>query len=75
MALPQAVTESHAAYHAAVQADEAWHAELVHLFGKKAGDVRYTSAGRGEPGSRLNMLYLAFQEASERQRVAAENLR
>jgi len=44
-------------YRAAVQADEAWSAELHRLFGKRAGDVRYTRQSEGEPGSELRRLY------------------
>lgn len=40
-------------------ADDAWVAELHRQFGKRSGDVRYTPAGRGEPGSALNALYTA----------------
>ena len=34
-------------------ADDAWSAELRRLFGKQAGDVRYTARGKGEVGSVL----------------------
>lgn len=43
-----------------VAADEAYSTEGQRLFGKKWGDVRYTKAGEGEPGSDLNRLYLAW---------------
>ena len=52
------------AYRAAIAADDAYSAELRRLFGKRAGDVRYTKAGEGEPGSDLNRLYLAWTEAN-----------
>ncbi len=51
------------AYYAAMDADEAYGAELRRLFGKRAGDVRYTAKGNGEPGSRLRALYHAKLEA------------
>lgn len=41
------------------QADNAWSRELVRLFGKRLGDVRYTKEGKGEPGSVLRSLYEA----------------
>jgi len=37
------------AYYAAQEADNAWSAELVRVFGKKAGNARYTPEGRGTP--------------------------
>lgn len=38
-------------------ADDAWSIELQRLFGKRAGDVRYTRQGEGELGSELRRLY------------------
>jgi hypothetical protein len=43
-------------YRAALAADEALSAELTRMYGKRAGDVRYTKAGKGEPGSALRGL-------------------
>lgn len=34
-------------------ADDAWTAELRRVFGKRAGDARYGTAGKGEEGSVL----------------------
>lgn len=48
----------------ACAADTAWQAELVRLFGKRAGDVRYTSEGRGDPGSVLRSLHDEFVRAT-----------
>jgi hypothetical protein len=39
------------------RADAAWSAELKLLFGKRAGDVRYTAQGRGTPGTTLRVRY------------------
>lgn len=38
-------------------ADDAWSIELQRLFGKRAGDVRYTKQGEGAPGSELRRLH------------------
>ena len=64
----------HDAYHAAIAADEAWSAELRRLFGAKAGDVRYTKRGEGEPGSELRRLHDA-KIAADRALRGAENPR
>ncbi len=42
------------------RADNAWSAELGRLFGKRAGDVRYTKQGKGEPGSVLRATHDEF---------------
>lgn len=52
-----------AAYRAAVAADNAWTRELERLFGKDAGDVRYTEQGRS--GSTLAPLYEAYRRAND----------
>lgn len=52
-------------YRKALAADDAWSAELRRLFGKRAGDVRYTAAGKGEPGSTLRHLHDEFRRANE----------
>ncbi len=44
-------------YAAAIAADDAWSAELRRQFGKRAGDVRYTKVGKGEPGTELRRLH------------------
>lgn len=38
-------------------ADDAWGRELVRLFGKNAGHVRYTAQGKGTTGTRLYALH------------------
>jgi len=48
---------SHAAYYAALDADNAWQRELVKQFGARAGDVRYTETGQGAEGSTLRKLH------------------
>jgi hypothetical protein len=48
---------NHALYYAALEADNAWQAELVRLFKKNAGDIRYTDKGKGDPGSVLRTLH------------------
>ncbi len=52
----------------AYQADDAWGAELRRLFGKHAGDVRYTQRGKGEPGSELRRLHDAKMAADRAMR-------
>ncbi|MBS4051278.1 MAG: hypothetical protein KGZ69_08745 [Methylomonas sp.] len=59
-------------YDAAMKADAAWQAELVRLFGKKAGDVRYQPAGKGQEGSELRRLYLEFRRTSDALQAAWE---
>ena len=50
--------------HVAAQVtDDAWSAELRRLFGKRAGDVRYTPQGNGDAGSDLRRLYDAREAA------------
>ncbi len=51
-------------YSAAITADRRWSAELSRLFGKQAGDVRYTKRGEGEPGTELNAAYREFTRTS-----------
>ena len=41
----------------AQQADDAWQAELVRVFGKDAGTARYQDRGKGEPSSILRKLH------------------
>jgi hypothetical protein len=38
-------------------ADDAWSAELHRVFGKQAGDARYTARGKGDEGSELRRLH------------------
>ena len=52
-----------AAYRAAVAADNAWSKELERLFGKDAGDVRYTQ--QGQSGPTLAPLYAAYRRAND----------
>jgi len=47
-------------YHAFAAADAAWSQELQRQFGSQAGDIRYTKAGKGEPGTHLRTLHDAF---------------
>lgn len=61
--LPLAVVEAREAFQ---RADDAWGAKLRQLFGKRAGDVRYSPQGKGDPGSVLRALY----EAREHARIA-----
>lgn len=51
-------------YHAAVSADEAWHAELVKAFGKRAGDRRYDSDKSGHPMA-CRLAHAVWQQANE----------
>ena len=62
------MTTAYEDFHAA---DKAWSAELVRLFGRDAGDVRYTAEGKGQPGSVLRQLHDAVAAA----RVAWERER
>lgn len=62
-------------YADAVNADNAWSAELEKLFGKRAGDVRYTEEGKGRPGTALNRAYLHWKEVSARWRNVMERNR
>lgn len=57
---PEAVTLVEPdAYQAMVAADDAWQAELERLFGRNAGDVRYTEEGRTGPA--LAPLYAEYR--------------
>jgi len=47
-----------------VAADAAWSAELKRIFGKHAGDARYTDRGKGETGSDLRRLHDAARAAN-----------
>ena len=38
-------------------ADDAWSAELHRIWGKRAGDARYTDLGKGADNSELRRLY------------------
>lgn len=42
---------------AMMEADTVWGEVLCKTFGKRAGDVRYTRLGRGNPGTDLNRAY------------------
>jgi len=53
--------------------DDAWSLELRRMFGKKAGDVRYTDAGHGQPGSRLRQLYDARKSAQRSWLLAVQD--
>jgi hypothetical protein len=51
------------------QADDAWSAELVKVFGKQSGQARYEPRGKGNEGSKLRQLH----DAREAARVAWHN--
>lgn len=53
-------TPEHAAFQ---RADDAWGAELRRIFGKHAGDARYTKEGKGANDSQLRQLYDAREVA------------
>lgn len=53
---------------AAQAADDAWSAEGRRVFGRRWGDVRYTAAGRGKPGTELRRLSDAFDAATRAMR-------
>lgn len=57
-------------YRAAMAADDAWSDELQRLFGKRAGDARYTREGKGEPGTDLRRLHDAKLAADAAMRAA-----
>jgi hypothetical protein len=57
-------------YQTALAADHAWSAELQRLFGRNAGDVRYTEQGR--TGPTLAPLYEEFRRTSAAWREAVE---
>ena len=44
-------------------ADDAWGDELRRVFGKNAGQARYETRGKGEPGSELRRLHDAREQA------------
>lgn len=44
-------------------ADDAWSAELKRVFGRNAGDARYTDRGKGVEGSTLRQLHDAREAA------------
>lgn len=47
------------------RADAAWSHELHRLFDRRAGDVRYTDAGKGDDGSELRRLHDARMAAQQ----------
>lgn len=47
----------------AMATDKMWQIALEAQFGKKAGDARYTAAGKGEAGSGLRSAYDARTSA------------
>ncbi len=51
------------AHRQAFLTDAAWSVELTRQFGKRSGDVRYSPAGKGEPGSALRAIYDARMTA------------
>jgi hypothetical protein len=60
------MAKTRAEIQAAQAADDAYSAELRRRFGKRAGDVRYTALGEGEPGSKLRRLFDAWDNAQNR---------
>lgn len=55
------MTRAH--YHAALAADNAWHAELTRVYGRRAGDMRYRAEGKATPA--LHALWAAKRAADE----------
>ena len=53
-----------------VHADEVWMKEIKSTLKGRPGDVRYTKAAEGEPGTALNAAYREFVEAREDWRAA-----
>ena len=53
-----------------VHADEVWMKEIKSTLKGRPGDVRYTNAAEGEPGTALNAAYREFAEAREEWRAA-----
>jgi hypothetical protein len=53
------------AYWAFQACDEEWSRLGQAIFGKAWGDVRYTAAGKGEPGSALRQAHDDFATARE----------
>jgi hypothetical protein len=51
------------AHRKALETDEAWARELHRIFGKRAGEARYTFQGKGAPGTHLRALYDARKNA------------
>lgn len=43
--------------------NDAWSDELERIYGTDAGTARYDGRGKGEPGSRLNDLYIEYHHA------------
>lgn len=65
------MTPAHqAAYRVAIDADKAWHDELVRLYGRQAGDARYDTRGTSTP--RLEELWRACRQANKALQVAAQ---
>lgn len=60
-------------YRAYLEADRAWSAELQRLFGKNAGDVRYTD--QGHTGPTLAPLYAEYRRTGEAWHTAIEAAR
>lgn len=61
---------SQALFQAFGSADARWSRELKRLFGKDAGDVRYSKRGEGSPGTELNAAYLEFERTGAEWRVS-----
>ena len=53
------------AHKRALEADAEWSKALQECFGKRAGEVRYTKEGQGNPGTVLRNLYELRQLATE----------
>lgn len=54
-------------YRAAIKADEAFHAQLVRVFGKKkAGDARYNQSLWPPNDRKLKAAYLRFRRTGDR---------
>jgi len=66
----------HDLYRKALATDDAWMAEIKRAFpSERAGDVRYTEKGHGEPGTLLADAYAAFRAASDALHVATRKAR
>lgn len=68
---PRKNPADHKLYLAAQKADDAWQAELKHVFGARAGDARYDKRGSSTP--KLKKLKTAFDKATTAMRKSWEN--
>jgi hypothetical protein len=59
------MTAIHDAYHHFLAADESWMRQIAQSLRGRPGDVRYTKAAEGEPGTALRLAYEGFVAARE----------